>query len=167
MIDRERLQELINQKAKIWYYDKEDYEYDLMELDTKNISFSYGENCFINFNQETWKTNPQPYKIFEDCLYETQAEAEWVAKMHTKRTEYFEPPTWEEFEKQGEPYYFIGKGGIKERIYIYNNNGIRKLLSSGCKFWGTPTKENYIKACEYARNLFLGKENENETDSDR
>jgi hypothetical protein len=162
MIERERLQELINQGVTIYEVKYGKVNPVLLKNKIRFVSEKSPVIVFEPIPNEKYKH----HKYF-DKLYETQAEAEWVAKMHTQRTEFFEPPTWEEFEKQGEPYYFIGKGGIKERIYIYNNNGRRKLLSSGCKFWGTPTKDNYIKACEYARNLFLGKENENETDSDR
>lgn len=158
MIERERLQELIEHGETIYFV----YNGNVDEKEG-----IYKDDFILNETYVSIYWTSRSHQIKYKDLYETQSEAEWVAKMHTKRTEYFEPPTWEEFEKQGEPYYFIGKGGINERIYIYDNNGRRKLLSSGCKFWGTPTKENYIKACEYARNLFLGKENENETDSDR
>lgn len=96
-------------------------------------------------------------------FFKSKEDAEFIVKMYAERTEYFDPPTWEEFEKQCKPYYFISKGGLRETIYIFDKNVNNKLLSAGSKFFGKPTKDNYIKACEYARNLFLGKENENES----
>ena len=80
--------------------------------------------------------------------------------MHTSRTEKFEPPTWEEFERQHKPYHFISKCGLRETIYIFDKNINNKLLSAGSKFFGKPSKENYEKAVEYARKLFLGVEDE-------
>lgn len=66
MITQERLKELIEQKAKIFYFDGyEDNDWGIVEVDTKNFRFSHNENCYINFCEETCKTDPQPYKMWE------------------------------------------------------------------------------------------------------
>ena len=159
MVSRDRIIQLVKEKKTIYFvYGK---EVEILDLMPNHLVYNDGRKNFIHLFGVTG------LQIVLEDLYETQEQAEWVAKMHTERTEKFEPPTYEEFEKQGEPYYFIGKSGIKERIYFCNIKGTRKLLSSGCRFWGTPSKENYEKAVLYANALFEGKENENETDSDR
>lgn len=158
MIKRERLKELIDKGETIYFV----YNGNVDEKEG-----IYKGDFILNETYVSIYWTTRSHQIKYKDLYETKSEAEWVAKMHTQRTEYFEPPTWKQFEKQHKPYHFISKGGLRETIYIFDKNVNNKLLSAGSKLFGKPTKESYIKACEYARNLFLGKENDNETDSDR
>lgn len=145
-ISRERLEELIEQGATIYVVNnKVVFEEKL----NKHYTHDVLKDCVC------WWGIPRKRWFFKD-IFETKAEAEWVVKMHTARTEYFEPPTWEEFEKEHKPYRFISKSGLRETIYIFDKNIHNKLLSSGSRLFGKPTKENYIKAVEYARKLFEG-----------
>ena len=171
MIERERLQELIEQKATIWHDD-------------------YGE---IELNEECeicrvtpvivdvvigyvlcGKSGEYNYELDIDELEEDIKTAKWKYEMHTQRPEFFEPPIYEEWLKK-EIFEFYSKdhknyaisvclefdffeSPAKDYIEITNLNDFdhHKL------FCAEKTKDNYIKACEYALNLFLGKENENE-----
>lgn len=89
--------------------------------------------------------------------FETKEDAEFVARNWKTRVERFEPPLWEDFLKT-ESYSFISKNGWKEHIYICKEDIHNKRISSGNRFMGSVTKENYIKAVEYARKLFEGEE---------
>ena len=180
MIERERLQELINQGATI--YEAKYGKVNPVSLKNKIrfVSEKYPVIAFEPRPNEKYKH----YKYF-DKLYETQYEAEWVAKMHTQRPEYFDPPTWEEFEKDPKFSFWVNKldglGGLysiekttdvvfdeyeneveKQYLDIYATLIENHKTGSGYFYRRDYTKDNYIKACEYARFLFLGKENENE-----
>lgn len=168
MVTKERLQELINQGATI-------YEVKYGKVNTVSLK---NKIQFVSEKYPVIAFEPRPNEKYKhhkyfDKLYETQSEAEWVAKMHAQRTEYFEPPTFEEVtsffnDKHNQVYKFefIDTNHKKHTIritrqYIYKDEEIGNFICS--EVTGVPaTKENYIKACEYARNLFLGKENDNE-----
>ena len=150
MISKERLEELIKQNVKIYYFDKDnDEDWDIEELNTKHIRYSHNEDCYIHFDRETWETNPKPYKVFEYNLFETKEEAEFVSNFHTKRQEEFNPPYK---LKTGEQYRFTSKKGAKMSIYRRSDDewwlcyvGTHRLCNS------------YKEAVQRARNYFLGK----------
>lgn len=155
MIEKERLEELIEEGEKIWSI-----------TNGRVVCFPTSKrDYFVNRLDGTILYSNDKYNadLKLEKLYETKEDAEWVVKYHTQRLEYFEPPTWEKFEREHKPYRFISKSGLRETIYVFDKNVNNKLLSAGSKFFGKPTKENYIKACEYARSLFLGGEDEKET----
>ena len=79
MITKERLEELIEQEATVWFVSG-----------TDAVPF-----CLFHHYK---------YVDYEETnLYENKEDAEFVAKYYTQRVEKFEPPTWEEIEKD-----FIG-----------------------------------------------------------
>lgn len=92
-------------------------------------------------------------------------EIEFRAKYHTSRLEKFEPPTWEEVQKNGLCYwYFVGKDKSRYVISVdlpYNKDlGVIFVANMNSRVVITDeyicTKENYIKAVEKAKKLFLG-----------
>lgn len=155
MIEKSRLEELIEQNAIVWHDDYGEIKLansceicDVRSMNGTHISwflcFKYEYNNKIHWGE---------VDITE--LEEDLENAKWHYEIDGSRTEYFAPPTWEQFEREHKPYHFINKSGLRETIYIFDKNVNNKLLSAGSKFFGKPTKENYIKACEYARALFL------------
>ena len=167
MITKERLEELIEQGAKIFYFDAyEDNDWGIVEVDTKNFTFSHNENCYTNFCKETYRTNPQPYKMFEDALFETKEEAEWHKEFgYIFRIETLELPTYEWMqpkEDEQDVYYsfynykheLMGIRVTKQKIALYKSYRCSDLTSTVDIF--DNTKENYTLACRKAKELFLG-----------
>lgn len=174
MVTKERLQELINQKATIWHDDYGeiilDKDCEICEVRSMNGIHMQWVLCF----EYEYNNKKQWGGLHIDELEEDIETAKWKYEMHTQRTEFFEPPVYEEWLKR-EIFEFYSKdhknyaisvclefdffeSPAKDYIVITNVNDFdhHKL------FCAEKTKDNYIKACEYARNLFLGKENENE-----
>lgn len=150
MIEKSRLEELIEQGANV-YEIVYSYNGDIVcEYDLKNLPTYY-------------KTNLEHFLDLH-TVFETIEDAKWHKEFGCiERTERLELPTWEEF-KLREPYnYFIftskdmqyGLGiGAYYREIIINNNG-------SVLFQEKFTKENYTLACRKAKELFLGeKEND-------
>lgn len=168
MIAKERLKELIEKGATIFGIDCVLGTSEMREIALNEDMFIGGDYLY----QYDWC-------IAIKDLYETQEQAEWVAKMHTERTEKFCPPIYEqwlnkeifEFYSKDHKNYAISvciefdffESPAKDYIEITNVNDFdhHKL------FCAEKTKENYEKAVLYAKALFEGKENDNETDSDR
>lgn len=152
MISEKRLNELINQGATIWVKNQYCNAYDVELNHLYFIGITDNKQSLLFLDYSIWENAPeQVFVDYLENLYETKEDAEW-ASIAAYRTEIFEPPTWEDFLKMKE-YRFISYNGFREKIYIEPTTG---KLSSCTKFIGKPTKENYIKACEMARKLFLG-----------
>lgn len=176
MITKERLEELIEQEATIYY--KEYGKIKDVTLDNSYYIDKFSEVSNIDvLCRGCCDFDDDKFRIivtFLSELYETEEDAEFVLKYHTFRVEKFEPPTWEEFEKR-KFYEFQGKNGrtyyIQHLTYcdllvVYDNDDCYTNQLTGAVidhtyentniFKETPTKENYIKAVEIARKLFLG-----------
>ena len=91
-------------------------------------------------------------------LFETEEEANWVVKMHAEYIEHFNPPSFENL-----PYEYSFKfirNGIEHELFCKRDSYI--VVISCCKDYMSGTddmeynEENYTKAVEYARSLFLG-----------
>lgn len=172
MIKKERLQELIEQGATIYVVNnKVVFEEKLNKHHTHDVLKDFF--CWWSIPRKRW--------FFKD-LFENQEEAEWVAKMHTERTEKFEPPTWKEFlaTKKHEDmfaHWFCGdihivmveendkKGILKTHnqfeVDIYCDGDSKLERFDYFNNYGIDTREEtYYKAVEYARKLFLGVEDE-------
>ena len=152
MISKERLQELIDQKATIWADD-----YGEIQLCDKSevcrvISCEGESHCLYGFiyDQEFMDIDVLPETLEEDV-----EKGEWCYEMHASRLERFEPPVWEEFLE------------IEEYIFWTKKHKQTHIMTLGAKYLvvetdferfytGDLTKENYIKACTIARKLFLG-----------
>jgi hypothetical protein len=138
MITKERLEELIEQEATVW---------------------------FVSGNEVApfWLFNHYKYVDYEEAnLYENKEDAEFVAKYHTSRVAKFEPPTWEEIEKdfininKFGTYPIIDTNGLYMDIFVDNYANKFIVLTTQPRI--PLTKENYYKAVERARKLFLGEE---------
>lgn len=152
-ITKERLQELIEQEATVWY-----------------ISHKYVNSLWL-FKDNNYIGLDNMY------LYENKEDAEFVAKYHTSRLDVFEPPTYEEFLKlnnQSVCWDFLTKDNQQNFILIDDMNVGNDTLKPKEEwtvvvqdeyddyiFEEPLTKENYYKAVELARKLFLGEIDEN------
>lgn len=145
MINKERLQELVNQKAKIWCDD-----YGEIQLCDKSevckVTSCEGESyCLYGFiYNETF----EDVDVYPDSLEENVEKGAWDYEMHATRVERFEPPYKLNI---GECYEFTSKKGCRMRIFNWDNE----------QYWvqyvGTHTSFNtYKEAAEYARKMFLG-----------
>lgn len=150
-ITKERLEELIEQKAKIYGISKNNNVF-CVGLKLKNQAM-----CLLNPNNykktDWYKKQIEVYSKF----YETKEEVEFVQKFHTSKTVYFKPPTWEEFLKTEHYDFHAQKKTMPTIINIYSKyiyvedfKKVHLILDL--------SKENYYKAVEYAKKLFLGEE---------
>lgn len=161
MIDKKRLEELIEQGATIY-----SNEYGEIQLKKENnlILYENGQNNYILY---ALKPNKKYHnEIFDEDLFETEEEAKWFAEFGCiERTEKLELPTWEEFSKWDKSikfcnnstkysmYVFVKNKNTKNcRIIIYADNGEQDWLV----FEQPLTQENYTLACRKCKELFLG-----------
>ena len=152
MIDKERLEELIEQGATI--YEVKYNNINPVSLANK-IRDVYYKNGVISFE-------PRPdekylhYKYFKN-LFETKEEAEWHREFgRIERTEQLVLPTWEEFEEKKFVWFF---DSYHKSCCLHYLNCIDKIFinkSGEVIEIGDFTKENYILACRKAKELFLG-----------
>lgn len=171
MVTKERLRELIRLCKTIYTPDKLWGTIGNIKL---NKSFTINNNRLqANIKYEDMPNAIGYMSVPLEELYENQEDAEFIVKMHAERTEFFEPPIYEKFSTNKDSKFCFYKNGYKYVLHnalpMFESIRINKLTENEniIIFEQPLTKMNYIKACEYARNLFLGKENENETDSDR
>lgn len=164
MITKERLEELIKEKALIFYILNNSVA--LLRLNN-----SYGIS--VEEYNKKYNCKPQFYHsgyVFQnicdaDKIFETKEEAEWYLEFgNIQRTETLSLPSWEEF--------YAGKSicfktrNIEYRLYIYTinerTNNCRIMISADkydldwFEFEKPLTKENYTEACRLAKKLFLG-----------
>lgn len=154
MIERERLQELISQKATIWHDDYGEIILDegckICEVRSMNgvhmqwiLFFEYEDN-----NKSQW------VELDIDELEEDIETAKWNCEMHAERPEYFRPPLE---LKDNEKYKFTTAKGGKMSIskFVRQSGDVEWWLS----YVGTHrTFYSYTEAVEYARKLFIGEE---------
>ena len=140
MITKERLKELIEQKATIYQIIRE-------PLKIEKILLGYDE---IGTTSED--------------LYETKEEAEECLEFgNIVREERLELPSWEEFLKlplwddKNNVEFKTNKGNTIS-IFKTEQNEIIVLKDIKTLFEKPLTKENYLEACELCRKLFLGEE---------
>ena len=157
MIEKERLEELIEQGATIY-----SNEYGEIQLKKENDLSLYenGQNNYILYALEPNKKYHN--EIFDEDLFETEEEAKWFAEFGCiERTERLELPTWEEVSRdlQNVP---AGNYVIKEfddvsLEYIKYRNGnyaVIGVYKYDDRLELEATKENYIKACRKCVELF-------------
>lgn len=172
MITKERLEELIEQCATIWYW-----EYG--KLRERELNKSYHTNIFMDkewlcksycdFDDDVKITHIAPFfKVFE-----TKEDAEWYKEFGCiERTERLELPTWEEFLELNRhciEFHFITKEGEINYLVIsdmYMHNDMLKPKDEWTIvihneddeyiFEKPLTKENYTLACRKAKEIFLG-----------
>ena len=165
MISKERLQELIDQKATIWADDFGEIQLcDNSEV-CKTIAFTGNHQiqegyCLSGFayDNDFISDNIEPDKLEEDI-----EKGEWEYEMHASRIEQFDPPIWEDFSEKKD-YIFLSKSHreviIRSGAIMFTNGttmGYVAVENDFERFYtGDLTKDNYIKACTIARKLFLG-----------
>jgi hypothetical protein len=157
MIEKERLEELIEQEATIWaVYDEDRME--RIKLVVRMMGVSVEEYNKIH------NCEPMLYSQFcgivkDICpiswLFETEEDAKWFAEFGCiERTERLELPTWEEFIEM-EEVCFWKKNHRQTVIRVLGTKYIAVETSYERFFIGDLTKESYIKACRKAKELFL------------
>ena len=141
---KSRLEELRKQKATV---------YTVFDGDKKATALVLDENCNDN------NVLAIAYLSLSN-LWETKELAEWHSKTYAERTERFEPPMWDDIDKE----YIFNFIKHLERVHF----GVSKIKNSLCPegficvrsdevlFAEFATKENYEKACEIVRDLFKG-----------
>ena len=151
MIDKERLEELIEQGATIWGVYDYTYSYDKPNKKVEHINL----DMFYHYYKDI-----EEFIMYQGdyCdLFETKEEAEWHREFgRIERTERLELPTWEEFEEKKFVWFFDSYHKSCCLHYLNCNNKI--FINNGSEVIeiGDFTKENYTIACRKAKELFLG-----------
>lgn len=166
MIEKERLEELIEQEETVWCV-SELWGINKLKLHNKDVRdsdcFHISKTLLLSDSIEFYDEE-ETYKVPFQLLFETeqeylkhQEEAEFIKKYHTTRVERFDPPIWEDFVEM-EEWCFWKKNHRQTVIRILGTKYIAVETSYERFFTGDLTKENYIKAVEKAYNLFKGEE---------
>lgn len=167
MITKERLQELINQKATIWHDDFGEIK--LSEkceiLDTFGFDYKHQpiEGSILRFYY-IYDNQPHfdDYDITE--LEEDVEKARWHYEIDATRRELFSPPTWKEMLENPIVYRHYSKNGIEIELCIGETVApdgrktkpfVRVDYGYKSRYF-EKSKKGWLKACELARNLFLG-----------
>ena len=165
MITEERLKELIEQKATIYFAIPDDIE--KVELIPENEEFYLkivdGYLMSITDNEYIYDDTEFIYSL--ENLFETKEEAEWYLEFgNITRTETLKLPTWEEVCKRKKEIKCWGRKTIAEfdgeevNIVIPVSQQDKTYIEIYGRFCRLLTKENYIEACRLAKKLFLGEE---------
>lgn len=157
MIKKERLEELLKQGATIY----EAYPYD----DVEEINLGDTEYFNYEIEKQTLRVENKEFKY----LYETKEDAEFASEFSFIEKRFrLNFMTWTQIKEMVKNSYFVENIGYfindliykfcvdKENVYIYTRDFESTQWIT--LFHKPLTKENYIKACEYARSLFLGDE---------
>lgn len=161
MISKERLKELIEQKAKIYSTHWQE-EVDL-SLPCEIVESEYDNKTITHLVVFEDEEHTPSYMI--DNLTEDIESAKWAEEFkRIPRTDYLDLPTWEEFDKSEKLVRFIGKNGGMCKLEGYFNldlqSGFIDVVENGSSQLSLSeyTKENYTLACRKAKQLFLGEE---------
>ena len=152
MIEKKRLEELIEQGATIYSTDTKLYGLvKWLELENKLEKLEFnkdGEVKLFIIDNGWW------HWFYLKDLYEDLEEVEWHKEFGCiERTERLELPTWEEICDGANYYKQFTKKGSTYGIAL--NIVDERILLDGC--YNIPlTKENYTLACRKAKELFLG-----------
>ena len=177
MITKERLEELIEQGACIFYILNN-------SVAILRLNNSYGIST-EEYNKEH-NCKPQFYHsgyVYQnicdaDKIFETEEDARWELELTETRTEILKMPNWEELQKaikqvkdtSNSMYFYYSMFFYKKdykpnsentiSFYIRDNNDIVIDDDDMCLrlFEKTLTKENYIEACKFYLRLFNGEE---------
>ena len=145
---KERVEELIKQKATI--YDRE----------TTKIMLDKYSHVYQDYLILGHSIGGQ-YEFYLRDLFETEEQALWVYKTAAEYVERFEPPMWDDIKDKydfvfynKEKLIFLDvfktiKPNTGKGIQITSDDNDEIILESDA------TKENYEKACEIIRDLFI------------
>lgn len=148
MIEKGRLEELIEQGATIW---TDEYRGSHFKIKlTKHFVAKLGDSF------DLYGYGCDYFGIPLNHLYETREEAEWYKEFGCiERTERLVLPTWEEIQKYER---FDFKDKYNHSYTLHYISGFKTLAISGwsTEYYAEATKENYTLACRKAKELFLG-----------
>ena len=170
MITKERLEELIEQGATIWFYE-DLIGIEIIDLKEKGYKYEIGV-ADADDREHLLKTSISKYgKSIDDWwwfsgLFETKEDLDWYIEFGCiERTERLELPTWEEFSEMSS-FIFENKDGINLEMAIWccdrEDLQIKTIKITNFNDWNIRlfeqplTKENYTIACRKAKELFLG-----------
>ena len=145
---KEQLEELIEQKGTV--YDIDGLEIELYSKDKCHIVPKYdGKNDYLVVRY----INSTQYFYIGQLM--DKEHYEWRQRTVAERTEWFEPPMWEDIDK----YYKFDcfNKGCHHRFVVdklHNFIIIAKMDTYTIIFDEPSIKENYEKACEIVRGLF-------------
>ena len=152
MIEKERLQELIEQGATI--YSKFDGEFYDMEIDLSTNHF-YVEDDML-FSSNTCYCGGEENWFIED-LYENKEQAVFYREYNTLRTEYFKPLYYDDIDQNYcYDYRFHCKNCHEYLIRVSGKDIILFWLNCNHKEYFKNTKEEYQKVIDRCLKLFLG-----------
>ena len=158
MISKQRLKELIEQGATIYWNDG------YMEI-------PLNEKCFVEDGKLYWfkKDFVDDDWVFKlEDLFESEEDARWELEMTATRTETLKMPKWE--EAQDEKFHFsylidvkglhlfISIYNFTKRFEIYCNHGVHTCDYKFEKTFDLRDKEQYETACKLCLRLFKGEE---------
>ena len=152
MITAERLEELIKQGATI-YCIMNSSKY-ISDFGLSIGNFTVASDCPIIVELEVIG---YVHGYGFEQLFETKEQAEWHLKNDAERTERFEPPMWEDIKGY---YCFNFILDNCPRCFVVKKDNWITIDDVGCnnifeKYASDVTKENYIKACEIVRDMFI------------
>lgn len=169
MITKERLEELIEKGATIWYLSRNNDNNErtiIKEISLENCKaiirdFSNKQNVFIGIEVILKSKKFVVDRNEFDYLFETKEEAEWHKEFGCiERTERLELPTWEEVSRDLKNVpagnYVIAEVDDLSIEYVKYNNDFIVYEDKFSELEVEATKEGYIKACRKAKELFLG-----------
>ena len=164
MIEKNRLEELIEQKATIWVQNKYCGAYDVELNHLYHIEITDNKESLLYWDEsiDEGTTKEEVLVDYLEYLYETEEDAEFASEFQNiKRVETLNLPFWEDIinKKLHKIYFYSKLGGtfimeIEGNIFIYEVDCFPHFI-----FNKKTTKENYFEACKEARRLFLGEKN--------
>lgn len=172
MITKERLEELIEQGATIYYYNPNAVNLYNLSGTPNVIELGKTGTVIIDDELETFitrfYTDGRMEKVYRNIysleyLFEDKEEFDWLLEFgNIERTEKLTLPTWEEVCERKEEMKCWGRKTIAEfdgeevNIVVPASQPDKTYIEIYCRFCRPFTKENYIQACRLAKKLFLG-----------
>ena len=178
MITKERLEELIKEKAKVYFIYNESFiagyssivkikELDLSDFKPIYFTSSNIENDFVAIKSANSTINRNDF----ENLFETKEEAEWELKFRNiSRTETLNLPTWKKIKRKPTIISFMSKDYklcklcLGEIVAVIGNGTKSSKKKYVCvridkdDHYFERTEKGYIEACKLCKKLFLGEE---------
>lgn len=157
-ISKERLEELIEQGAKIYDLSCEQaYVIDFSEI-VPNQFYDDGFNFYIK-SKYGYNGKLKVFCYYDDVYeFATKEDAEWYKKFkRIPRTSYLDLPNYEEFIKDKIPIEINGCNGCYIELSCKHN--YLRVYDYDCDYEyykDTISKEHYIEACQILKSLFIG-----------
>lgn len=147
MVSKERLKELIDKKATIYYVSTLVGKRELAEhkYNDKKSIYKYLKSGEYTVDD-----------IYDNCWFDNKEDAEFALKYkNIERTEILDLPNWEEFIEMEEVCFFQ-KNHKQTILRVLGTKYLVVETNFERYYTGDLTKENYMLACRKCRELFLG-----------